>query len=226
MKTIIPSLRFTLYPLFFLTANFISADTIITKENSILENQTIKAIHNDVITLQDSKTLKINEIKTIKFDRFLVAAKPSGIIMKDGTKLSGIMKEMGERIIFRSTSLGDIDLEPQEIAIVYYDPAFQTKTDIFPSVQDKSNKFFPGKIMWSDNKSTGVMTQEGLKKIERVNIACIHYSPLPAETEHKLLLRNGDIINLPTKFKADQVCFTIKDKEYQIPLKAVKTINF
>lgn len=220
-------LQFTLYLFFFSMINaHLSADTIITKENSIFENQTIKAIHNDIITLQDSKTLKINEIKTIKFDIFLVAAKPSGIIMKDGTKLNGIIKEMGERITFRSTSLGDIDLDPQEIAIVYYDPAFQTKSDIFPSVQDKSNKFFSGKIMWSDNKSTGVMTQEGLKKIDRANIACIHYSLLTSETEQKLVLRNGDIINLQAEFKADMVSFTMKNKEYQILLKAVKTINF
>ena len=77
--------------------------------------------------------------------------------------------------------------------------------------------------MWSDTKSAGVKTEEGLKKIPIEEISVIYYSAFkPASS---VLLRNGDIINLRKEFKGESISVTYGDRKIDIPIKAVKEVN-
>jgi len=199
------------------------ADTV-TGDESV--KGSVQSISPTEVKMKEGKSLPLAKVKKIEFDSFVVAAKESGIILKDGTRLTGIFRETPDGQVFRSTTLGPIKLKTEDIAAIFYDstflPRLSDKASVPPFVIDRKGNTMAGKIMWSDTKSTGVKTSEGLKKvlIEDISIICYAaFKPAPA-----VLLRNGDIINLGKEFKGESMSVSLGDKKFDIPIKAIKEI--
>ncbi len=200
------------------------ADTITGEENA---KGTVQSITASEVKLKEGQAIPLAKVKKIEFDSFLVAAKESGVILKDGTKLTGIFKDSPDGQIFRSTVLGPIKLKTEDVAVIFNDSEFLDKLSskelAAPFVIDKKGNVMAGRIMWSDAKSTGVKTSDGLKKVPVEEISVVCYSAFKAAPA--VLLRNGDIINLAREFKGDSMSVTLGDKKYDIPVKSIKEIS-
>jgi hypothetical protein len=203
----------------------VSADSV---TGEVSAKGTVQSITDSELKLKEGGSIPLAKVRKIEFDGFPVAAKDTGVFLKDGTKLTGVFRDASEGQIFRSTSLGPIKLKNDDIAAVFYEPEFlgklnSDKTFAAPVVIDRKGVVYSGKIMWSDTKSAGVKTEEGLKKIPIEEISVIYYSAFkPASS---VLLRNGDIINLRKEFKGESISVTYGDRKIDIPIKAVKEVN-
>ncbi|MEI6425316.1 MAG: hypothetical protein WCP55_24105 [Lentisphaerota bacterium] len=202
----------------------VAADSVTGEENA---NGTVQSITATEVKLKEGQSIPVIKVRKIEFDSFLVAAKESGVILKDGTRLTGIFRDTPEGQVFRSTALGPIKLKTEEIAIVFNDTEFLGKIPgkelAPPVVIDTKGNIISGKIMWADSKSTGIKTSEGLKKVPVEEISLVCYAAF--KPGMSLLLRNGDIINLEREFKGESVSAKIGDRKFDIPLKSIKEIN-
>ena len=204
----------------------VSADTVTGEENA---KGTVQSVTGSEVKLKEGKSLPLAKVKKIEFESSAVAAKDSGVILKDGTKLTGVFRDSPtDGQSFRSTALGILKLKTDDIAAVFYDSEFlgklaSDKNLAAPLVIDRKGVVYAGKIMWSDTKSAGVKTAEGLKKIPIEDLSVVYYSAFnPAPS---VLLRNGDIINLEKEFKGESIAVTFGDRKIDIPVKAIKEIN-
>jgi len=201
-----------------------AADSVTGEENA---KGTVQSVTASEVKMKEGQSIPIAKVKKIEFDAFVVAAKESGVILKDGTKLTGILRDTPEGQVFRSTVLGPVKLKTEDIAVIFNDSEFlgklSEKESVPPLVIDKKGTVLPGRIMWSDAKSTGVKTSEGLKKVLVEEISVVCYSAF--KKAPSVLLRNGDIINLAREFKGESISVTLGEKKIDIPLKAIKEIS-
>lgn len=201
------------------------ADSIVTDTGTV--TGTVQTITAAEVKLGDGKSIPVNTVQKIEFDLFAVAPKQSGIVLKEGSMLTGIVRETGENLNFRSTDFGEMKIRIQSVAVVFMDldlwTKFAGKKLNAPCLVDKSETVYAGKIMWQDAKSAGVMTEDGLKKIPSEDIGFICYAP--SIKAAKVILRNGDVVNFDKEFAGNTVTFIFDDRKFSIPLKAVREIN-
>ncbi|HCE44348.1 MAG TPA: hypothetical protein DET40_12445 [Lentisphaeria bacterium] len=201
------------------------ADSVTGEENA---KGTVQSVTAAEIKMKEGKTLPLAKVRKVEFDGFAVAAKDAGVFLKDGTKLTGVFRDSPDGQIFRSTTLGPLKLKNEDVSAFFYDSEFlgklaSDKNLAAPLVIDKKGVVYAGKIMWSDTKSAGVKTSEGLKKIPIEELSIIYYSAF--KPSPSVILRNGDIINLTREFKGESMSVTFGDKKIDVPIKAIKEIN-
>jgi len=198
-------------------------DEIFLKENKNINSKILAISKNDII-LENIK-VQIPTVRACTFDKFKVAAKNTGLILTDGTTLSGIvLKKENKEVYFRSTSFGILKINEEKIAAEY----FNGNKDLpelknFPCIIDKENNRFIGKILWTDSNTTGIMTENGLKKIPTSELLYIIRKNF--KSEKRITLRNGDIVNFPAEFVGEKVKFDFIDV-LELPLSAISEINF
>ncbi|HOK04624.1 MAG TPA: hypothetical protein P5270_01275 [Victivallales bacterium] len=198
-------------------------DEIFLKEDKSIKSK-ILAISKNEIIIENTK-IQIPAVKRCVFDAFKVASKDTGLILDDGTILSGIvLKRENKEVYLRSTSFGLLKINEEKVAAEYFNgykdlPALKD----FPCTIDKGNNKFVGKILWTDSNTTGVMTESGLKKIPTPEL--LYIARQNFKREKKIILRNGDIINFPVEFTGGKVKFNFANG-LELQLSAISEINF
>ena len=204
----------------------IQADSIVTDTGTVTGS--VQSVTANEVKFDDGKTVPVKTVRKIEFDSFAVAAKRSGIVLKEGSLLTGLIRGTGENLNFRSTDFGEMKIRIQSVAVIFMDldlwTRFADKKLNAPCLVDKNETVYAGKIMWWDAKSAGVMTEDGLKKIPAEDIGFICYAPFIKAS--KIILRNGDIVNFQKEFAGNNVSFVFDDSKFAVPLKAVREINF
>ncbi len=124
-----------------------------------------------MIWILENIKVQIPTVRACTFDKFKVADKNTGLILTDGTTLSGIvLKKENKEVYFRSTSFGILKINEEKIAAEYFNGNKDLpELKIFPCIIDKENNRFIGKILWTDSNTTGIMTENGLKKFQLLN---------------------------------------------------------
>ena len=97
----------------------VSADSV---TGEVSAKGTVQSITDSELKLKEGGSIPLAKVRKIEFDGFPVAAKDTGVFLKDGTKLTGVFRDASEGQIFRSTSLGPIKLKNDDIAAVFYEP--------------------------------------------------------------------------------------------------------
>lgn len=206
------------------------ADTLHTKTD-ILKNTTVKAIHSDKVEYIHQKkqqSIPLQNISHIEFDAYTVIAKTSGIILKDGTRLCGLIRKVEENVEFRSTSLGRQIIPADDIAVFYYD-AYQNICNVLEKYTDKcvvekSGDLHKGKILWADSLSCGIMTSKGLRKIDASDLAFVRFFS-SNNKKQTCQLRNGDILNTIDSFNGTSITVITGKRKYKVPIKAISKLN-
>ncbi len=202
----------------------LSADEIVL-QNSGTAKTRILSIKGDQLSAE-SGSFPTSSLISCSFDAFPVAAKESGIVLADGTRLSGIIRERKDgSISFRSTTFGILEMKEEEISIEYR--AWKEAgypADTAPCAIDVSGKVHKGRILWSDEKSTGVMTPEGIRKIPAPEIAAVVRRKNAAAS--RIVLRNGDVVNWKPDFAGSTLKFLFNGRKLETPLSSASSIKF
>ena len=203
------------------------SDTVYLQDRT-LENTIVEKITSSKVILSAHEDIPLNKVKKIEFSRFILPAKPGGIILSDGSILNGIIREADERVVFRSTSFGILKFKKEQIAGIYYDASTllqQKKKEKQGMIITKQGNIYRGKIVWFDMISAAIITPDGLKKIENKKISLVRMHPVPLK--HRVILRNGDILNsIDPDNTGSMLDVVLSGIKASISLKAVKQINF
>jgi len=212
----------------------LAADTVWLRSGSTLVNVTVKSLAADGVrfTAAPENTpdpLPLDKVMKIQFAVFPVVAKPGGIVLTNGSRLSGVLRGMTPQCQFRSGALGPLELPAREVAAVYYAAAQWRKAQPKPAqplplATDTMGNTFTGKVLWADAASAGIRTPDGLKRLGAANLGYVQYATFaPAQ---QLLLRNGDVLNGPRTFDGDKVTVDLGPARGTVPLAAVAEINW
>ena len=203
-----------------------AGDTIVSQGRRF-SRQDVTAIRGDRIILATQKYLPAAKVDHIEFDAFDVQPYSTGIVLKNGTRLGGAIREMRKEVVFRSVTLGDISLNRDDIAWVYY------STDAFARevaadgtgtrLRTRSGADIRGRLLWADRASAGIMTDDGIRRVEADNILFVQLHPRPPDGP--VALRNDDRL-AGCRFDGVRIQVTVAGTEYAVPLAAARRIDF
>ncbi len=197
----------------------------ITEKSGKKSEAEIVSMENGQISTKTSK-IPLDSVSRIVFSSEPLAAKDSGLVFLDGSRLSGIVrKREKDSLVFRSSAFGEMKVPSSLIAGEYFaqGPSAPEKDAKIPMIKTADGRLLTGKILWHDDKSTGIMTGKGLEKIEGGSIDLILFSA-PASAR-KIELRNGDIVNFPVKFDGKKLIFTFNGTNLEISISSLSVLN-
>jgi hypothetical protein len=200
----------------------LAADTVETADG-VVADVTVASLDRRGAKFADGRTVATAKIRRILFARFPVAPQPRGVVLRDGTRLCGTIREWADPLRFRSVSLGELTIPRADLAAVWYQAAGPDPAGVAePQAIEVSGTVHRGRILWADAASVGVRTDKGLQRLPTENLAYVVISPVSGT--HAVTLRNGDVINFPASWQQDAILFRHQDREYRLPLAAVQEI--
>jgi hypothetical protein len=201
----------------------LAADTVETGAG-IVEAVVVAVGPRDII-LEKGRRIALGKAVRLRLDRFPVAPQPQGVLLRDGTRLGGTIRAWGDPLRFRSVALGEIEIPRADLAAIWrgtgsrpFDPAAA------PLATEIAGPVHRGRVLWADGTSVGVRTEEGLQRIPMERIA--HVLLVPAAATRAVVLRNGDIVNLPLTWQGDHAIVKYRDREIRLPLAAIQEATF
>ncbi len=202
----------------------------VSSSDGDLKDVSVSSFDGKSVALSDGRRLDASKVRFIEFSAFEVPAKPSFVILKDGSLFNGLLKgKSAEALSFRSTSLGPLELPASSVAAYVYDGESFAALDAAklpppPCVVQKDGSASQGKILWADGASAGVMSPDGLLKLEASSLACVLYAPYAKGAQ--ALLRNGDVLNGKLSFQGDSLNVELEGGVLRnVKLKALRRIN-
>ena len=205
------------------------ADTLLVANKKI--EATVVAVTASDVVLSDKRTVSTKKIQRLVFDHTPVVAQSQGLVLPDGSRLSGTLHELGvDGIRFRSTSLGPLSLTHADVAAVYFTGDF-TPADLRSppkgqvAVVLKTRAVKQGELFMSSATLVVLRTKDGLDKTPLEEILCICMGK--AATATRIVLRNGDCLNMPVEWK--KTGFSAKVTGHPavtLALKAIKEVRF
>jgi len=211
-------------------AHALLADSVATLDGD-LKDVAVASVDDKAVSLSDGRKIELAKVKKVEFSAPEIPGKQTGAILKDGSVLNGVFRgKAGDATIFRSTSLGILELPAASLAGKVYDmDAFRAldlaKAPEAPCALHKDGSAVEGKILWSDEKSVGVMSSEGLAKIEASTLACVLEAPFKREAQ--ATLRNGDVINGQIALQGESFSFKLEaGATRNLKIKALRSISF
>ncbi len=159
---------------------------------------------------------------------FLVASKPYGIILRDGSRISGVLRDKDkDNLHFRSTTFGLIKVPKSEVAGYFYQgvrtPVLET-LPTHPCVITRSGKIETvRKVLWADQMTAAVLSAKGMRKYGADELSYVVVTPFALQSA--VILRNGDVLNMPIVRSEDTLTVRIGGKPYSVSPKAVRKTN-
>ena len=202
--------------------DLIKFDDTVIKDN-------ITSITDKSISIEGStNTISKSRITRIDFAATDVAAQQTRIVLKNGTSISGTIREASSsNVIFRSTSIGLVSFAMSDISrIILSDKSF--------TISEKIPKGIVIAVYKSGIKKQGVLisvtanqivlrSDEGLDKLSFDSLASIDISS--GKSDSMIILRNGDIINQPVEWIGKGMNVSMNNKVVFVGLDAIKTIH-
>lgn len=201
---------------------------IIKIGDSAIKGDVTSITAKSIIVDGSTNTISKSKVSRIDFAASDVVAQQTSIVLKNGTSVSGTIREAtSSNILFRSTSIGLVSFAMSDISrILFSDKAF--------AVSEKIPKDMVIAVYKSGIKKRGTLisvlanqivlrSDEGLEKISFESLASIDISS--GKTDSKIILRNGDIINEPVAWTGKGMNVSVNNKDVFIGLDAIKTIN-
>lgn len=176
----------------------------------------------DKTVVAGGKSIPLGNVKEIIFGASELPAKKSGVMLKNGTLLSGVIRKLDKKeISFRSTSFGLIKIPLDQVSALFYvdiDSAIKNlnKMQKFPAIMQSTGTQLTGKILWCDMKSAGILSTSGLKKIPSDKLGLVCYAKF--NDQAPVILRNGDKLPLPQKINGNSLTYSFG----KVPLTAIK----
>jgi len=167
----------------------------------------------------------------VAFDAESVVAKPDGIVLRNGSVLSGVLHALDKRALrFRSTALGPLELSLSDVGVLYFDgppdtlnweapPKEQVRVVLRTGAARTGTPFAvsSGRIL--------LRTADGLEKFAFSDARYVVFGACRAQTQ--TLLRNGDRIGFPMQWQGREFVVQINAKQkVTLNVDALKAARF
>ena len=167
-------------------------------------------------------------VSRIEFQRFEVPRARFGLVLLDGTRLSGGLLERGsEQLRFYSVTAGLLEVPMTELAGIFYEfrEDWLDVEEAFPGVVTRGGEVVAARrVLWADQESVAILTEQGMRRFPANTVSRVWWSR-PADGE-LLRLRNGDVVNGKTRFQGTTVRFALLGQEKNLDWAALKQIQF
>ena len=201
------------------------ADTVVLKDKRKGRSK-ITGIYADRVVTAGKKALPRKSILRIDFSAEPVVAKPDGIVLKDGSVLSGVFhKVTRESVRFRSTSLGPLELPFSRVSAFYFgkrpEKQIQAPAKGSAAVHLQTGKVIEGRMFAVSDESILIREKEGLRKALFKDTVLVRFSA--SEKMPSIVLRNGERIGIPVAGKGKTIeVKTDKDSKATLTVDALK----
>jgi len=190
-----------------------AADTLSSQNRTV--TGVVERITEQNIALKDGTSMGRTDEVHIVFDAGPVVAKPQGIVLIDGSVLSGVVRSVGPgEIRFRSTSLGLLALPLSRVAAMYQGAPPLTKEirtgrNGRPRIVRRTGEDMEGDLFAGAAGHVVLRTERGMEKVAWENLAFVALNP--AQDAPALFLRNGDRIALPVRWQGTDFAVELPD---------------
>ena len=200
--------------------------TVILKDGKTLTDVTLEGITTDMIKVS-GKEIPRDTVKKLETRKFDVPAKPMWIVLADGTVLNGLLGKFSpEKVTFYSVICGALEIPVEKVAVLITAgtmPTVLPKGIESPTVLQQAGGKVSGKVMWADSKSIGLMTNDGLKKLERQQLGPLVFKSV--SLAENVTLRNGDRLNGVSEANGTRMKVNVLDQKYEISIWSLKTFT-
>lgn len=209
------------------------ADAVHLRDSTVLADVQVQSIDGTAVACAGRAAIPIATVARIRFDRFLVARRPTGVVLTDGSVLSGVLRKLGtEKAVFRSVTFGSLDLGRDQLAAVYYDPAAaEAGLDPTAGLDEGAGELvrvdgrrLSGNVMWADAQSAGILGRDGLSRVPAAEIHCIVFAP--GKPVANTVLRNGDRLGPVRAGGAGALVATVAGVELALAFEAVLELTY
>lgn len=210
----------------FLTTSYYAncADKVFTSKG--VKDISITQITDSEIIGGETK-IALNSVKKVERDLFDLYRVKTGMILKDGSILNGsILEKKRKDYTFRSNTFGVIKFSSDDLGGLFFDRELMDK---YLGARKKScivntaGDILTGKVLWSDAKTSAVLTRKGMKKLNADEIAFTLL--VPVEHKDRLILRNGDVLNMNVSYQGEKFSVELFGKKYSLSINSLKKIN-
>ena len=203
----------------------LSGDEVTLKDKSVREG-TVSSMTETQLTV-DGEVVQQALVSRVTFDAFEIPRSRFGVILNNGTWLSGSILDRGRKqLSFYSVIAGGVEIPMSDVTGVYYEPQDEWKPvkRVVPGVVTKAGEVVPARrIMWADQESAAVLTEEGLRKFPANTLSRVWWKSPPAAPF--VVLRNGDALTEGVSFHGDHIRFTLFEQDVRLELKALESID-
>jgi len=206
-----------------------SADTLTYRNRRQLSGTVIGVTATNVL-LSGKPPVRVRDLSLITFAHSSVVAQSQGLLLTDGSRLSGTVHKHGKtNVTFRATSLGPLALPLAQVAAIYYTRDFAPGSLQMPPkghilVMLKTGTAKQGKFFASSASTLILRTKKGLKKIAVQDMAYVSFRL--AARRPGIILRNGDRLNMTPSWQKSGVTFTLAKRTTTLALRALQGIDF
>jgi hypothetical protein len=191
----------------------------------------IREVHNDRLVTAKGNAVPLKLLARLDFDAEPVVAKPDGLVLTDGSVLSGTVHRLDKTTVrFRSTALGPLALPLPQVSALYFGGAPDKQSFKAPPkgqvrVTLRTGAQRTGAFFTASRQSMLIRTSDGMEKIDFQKARYVVFAP--CRRSAPLTLRNGDRIGRPLDWKGRRVVVQVDDKtKVTLKLEAVRTIEF
>ncbi len=198
-----------------------------TVDGRVRRGGEVTAIHPaEIVT--ESETFPMSAVSAVTFQRFEIPRGRAGVILQDGTRLSGGILERGrEKVRFYSVTAGLLDIPMTDLAGVFYEPAdaWRQAEAAIPGLVTRSGEVIAARrVLWADAESVALLTEDGVRRFPAATVSRVWWSR--ASAGERVRLRNGDVINSPLQFQGKQIAYTLFGEERTLEWMALEQIVF
>lgn len=218
-------IRFLTMSLLLAIGTFVYSDQLVVG-GQVRYGVTVTGIQGKNVTVRGDASPRTN-VSKVKLERFPIPQGTSGVVLQDGTRLSGALLDQDRnRLVFYATSVGKLEMPVSSVAGMFYEPANKWKSADAkpPALITRSGEVVSAKrILWADTESVAVLTDDGLRKFPVSSVSRVWWSRPASGTN--VLLRNGDVLNTPIQFLGQAFTFTVAGRKARLPIHAASEIN-
>ena len=181
------------------------ADLVETADRKTVEGR-IAAVADDGVRTAAGAVMAWPDVRRVVFDRPPVHASEARLLLRDGSIVCGAVRRLTrDRIVFRSVSVGELDLGLDQVAALQFagDAALDTVRNASASnvvAVLRSGLVRSGPLAFASANNVLVKTPDGLEKMALDNLSGLVFDRVPPSGGAGVVLRNGDVLCAPPQW--------------------------
>ena len=204
------------------------ADIVTLADKQRIEG-TVKEITADHVGLGTDSVYPLPGVLNIRFSRAPVVAQPSGVVLTDGSRFCGRVREIGPgQIVFRGVSLGEVRIPLKDVAYLYLGAAPDAPPPPPPAgtvrLRLKTGVVRDGTMFGVSPNRILLRTAESLEKFDLGDVFYVVFAAPKAGAG--IVLRNGDRIHQAVTWVPGGFNVAIGDRPVFLGLDTVQEMTF
>ena len=216
---------------FLLTAHLALADYVETTDRKIIDGRIATVADDGIRNAATGAHLAWADVRRVVFSRPAVHAAETRLLLRDGSALCGVIRRLTkDRIVFRSVSVGELDLGMDQVAALEFADGAALAAVRNASATNvvallRSGLVHSGTLVFASANNLLLKTTDGMEKLALENLSGLVVAAIPASGGPGVVLRNGDVFCASPQWSSEGFNTTVGGINVAINFEALAEIR-